>query len=111
MGLTVRQFLRLAEVCKIFVIGEESYQVTCALEVVMSMIQGMDNSEEFLIIDIIVLFCQGEHLREICTGMKITVVILLHEYPPTGQERGIGHDNEGMSDIGKMEYRSGLESR
>ena len=82
--LTSRQLLGLAEVHKIFVVSEESYWVTCALEVMAPMIQSMDNSKEFTIIDIVISFSCSERLREICTGMKITVVILLHQYPPTG---------------------------
>ena len=77
-GLPARQFLGLAEVHKVFVISEESYQITGALEIVMPMIQGMNNSKELPIIDIVVPFCRGECLREVHTGVKVSVIVFLH---------------------------------
>ena len=59
-------------------IGEESYWVTHALEIVAPMIQGVDNSKEFSIIDVVITLGCGECLREICARMKVTIVILLH---------------------------------
>ena len=52
--LAARQFLRLAEVHKILVIGEESDRVTGALEVVVPVVQGMDDSKQLAIIDVII---------------------------------------------------------
>ena len=71
----------------------------------------MDNSQEFAIVDIVIVFGGGEHLREICTRMEVTIVILLHQYPSAGQERGISHDDEGAMNVWKMKYRCGLELR
>ena len=79
------------------------------MEIMSPMIQGMDNSEELLIIDIVVPLCRGEHLREVGTGVKVTVIILLHEDSATGQERGISHNDERMTDIWEVKYRSHLK--
>ena len=59
-------------------VGEESYWMICALEIVAPMVQGINDSKEFLIIDIIISFGCGECLREVCTRVKATIIILLH---------------------------------
>ena len=107
--LSVRQLLWLAEIREILMISEENDWVTRALEVMLPMIQGMDNSEEFPVIDIIVAFCRGEGLRKICAGVKVSVVVLLHEDPPTSQEGSISHDNERTTNIQEAEYRDRLK--
>ena len=78
----MRQFLWLTEVCQIFMVGEQGDGVTGALEVVAPVVQSVDDGEQFLIVDIIVSFSSGEHLREIGARMQVTLVILLHQYPP-----------------------------
>ena len=65
-------------------VGKESDRVVCVLEVMMPMVKGMDNSEDFSVVYIVVPFCRGEHLGKIHTGVEITVIILLHENPSTG---------------------------
>ena len=109
MCLLARQLLWLAEVREILMVCEESYRVGHALEIMSPMIQGMDNGEELLIIDIVVPLCRGEHLREVGTGVKVTVIILLHEDSATGQERGISHNDERMTDIWEVKYWSHLK--
>ena len=107
--LSARQFLWLAEVHEIFMVSEEDYQVAHALEIMSPMIQGVDNSKEFLVIDIIVPLCRGEHLRKICTGMKVSITIFLHENSSTSQERSIGHNDERTTNIWEAEYQSCLK--
>ena len=62
-------------------VSKESDRVIGALEVMMPMIQGMNNGKKFTIVYVIVPFHWGEHLGEVCTGVKITVIVLLHENP------------------------------
>ena len=83
--------------------------MTGALEVMVPVVQGMDDSEQFLIIDIIVSFSRGKCLRKVCTGMEVSVIILLHEDSSAGKERGVCHDNEGVAHIREAEYRGSLE--
>ena len=71
----------------------------------------MDNSEQFAIIDVVILFHRGECLREVGTGMEVPIVISLHKYPVTSKERGVGHDNEGVVYIGKLKHQGSLETR
>ena len=40
-----------------------------AMEIVLPRFRGMDDSQKFLVIDIIVLFCRGEQLGKICKSM------------------------------------------
>ena len=43
------------------------------MEVMSPGLEGMDDCQEFSVIDIIVLFCWGEGLREVRTGMPFTI--------------------------------------
>ena len=43
------------------------------MEIMPPRLQGTDDSEEFPVIDIVVLFCRDKRLREIGTGMPVTV--------------------------------------
>ena len=47
-------------------------------EVMMPFLQGLDDSKEFPIVDIVISFCRGEGGRMIGTGMEISIGILLH---------------------------------
>ena len=59
-GLASVQFLGLAEVCQVLVIGEYLYQEGETMKVVLPGLQGLDDSKEFPIIDVIVSFCRNE---------------------------------------------------
>ena len=50
----------LAEVGEVLVIGENLYWEGRAMKVVTPRFQGMDNREEFSVIDVIVLFSRRE---------------------------------------------------
>ena len=73
-----------------------------SLEVMTPMVKGVDNGEQFVIINIVIAFGRGEGLREISTGVKIPITIPLHEHPSTSEERCIGHDDEWLLDVGEM---------
>ena len=80
----MRQFLRLAEISQILVIGEKGDGVFSLLEVVSPVIEGVDDGEQFAIIDIVILFCRGKGLGEICARVEVTIFIMLHEDPSAG---------------------------
>ena len=48
------------EVGKVFMVSEDLYRERGSMEVVLPGFQGMDDGEEFSVIDVIVSFCQGE---------------------------------------------------
>ena len=52
--------LGLSEVGEVLVIGEHLYQKRRPMKVMLPGLQGMDDSKEFSVIDIIVLFCGRE---------------------------------------------------
>ena len=62
-------------------IGDYCYRVFSSGEVVSPLLQGLDDSEEFPIINVIVLLSGREGGRVISTGMEISIGVLLHEYP------------------------------
>ena len=73
-----------------------------SLEVMTPMVKGVDNGEQFTIVNIIIAFGRGEGLREISAGMKIPIAIPLHEYPSTSEKRCVSHDDERLLDIREM---------
>ena len=60
--LTAVENLGLAEICKVFVVGEDLYREGGAVEIVSPGFQGANNGEKFSVIDIIVSFGRGEGL-------------------------------------------------
>ena len=59
-GLSVIEDLGGTEVGEVFVVSEDLYGKGGSMEVVSSGLQGTDDSKEFPVIDVIVLFCRGE---------------------------------------------------
>ena len=55
--------LGLAEVGKILVVGEDLHGEGGTMEIVVPRFQGTNDSKEFAVIDIVVLFGGGEGLR------------------------------------------------
>ena len=73
-------------------------------KVVAPFFPGQDDSEEFPIIDVIVLLCRREGGGVIGIGLKVPVGVLLHEYPPRHGEGGISHDKERFGGVWHLEY-------
>ena len=69
----------LAEVGKIFVVGEDLHREGGTMEVVMPRLQGADNSEKFAIIDIVIPFGGGEGLQQVGAWVPIAVGVGLEE--------------------------------
>ena len=44
-GLTMAQLLRLVEICKVFMVSKKGDRVASSLEVVVSVVKGMDNGK------------------------------------------------------------------
>ena len=76
MGLSAVKGLGRTEVSEVFVIGEDLDREWGSMEVILPRLQSSDNGKEFSVIctvDVIVLFCRGERLREIGAGVPFTV--------------------------------------
>ena len=59
-SLMVVKVLGLMEVHQVFVVGEDLDREGGSMEIVPPGLQGMYDCEEFLVIDVIVLFCWDE---------------------------------------------------
>ena len=83
-------------------VGEERDWIICTLEVVSLVVKGMDDCEQLTIIDIVVSFGRREGHGDVSAWVEVTIAVALHENSPTGKEGGIGHDDEGVLDIGEV---------
>ena len=62
-----------------------------SLEVVFPLGVSKDDRKQFLVVNIVVLFGEGEGFGEVGTGMKVAVDILLHKNGSCCKERGVSH--------------------
>ena len=108
-GLGMREFLGLAEVSQILVIGEQSDGMSGPLQVMAPVFESMNDGEQLLIVDVIIPFGGRECLREISTGVEISVTIPLHKDSSANNKGSISHDNKRMTDIKKMQHGGGLK--
>ena len=60
-------------------IGEDRDRVRSSLQVLFPLNKGEDNSKEFAIIDVIVLFGRREGLGKVSAGVKVSCLIRLHQ--------------------------------
>ena len=96
--------LGLFEVSQIFMVSDYCYQVFGSSKIVLPLLQGLDNGEEFPIINVIVSLGRREGGGVISAGMEISIGVLLHEYPSRGSKGGIHHDKEGFGGIWHLDY-------
>ena len=76
-----------------------------SMEVMPPGLQGVDDCEEFLVIDVVVPFCRDEQLGKVGTGVLVTIGVCLEEDSAQGILRGIGGDSEGFGKVREMEDR------
>ena len=84
VSLATFEFLGLAEVCEIFVVSEYMDRGWGSKEIVSPGVEGSYDCKEFSVIDIIVALSRAERLREIGTGVPVTVDVSLEEYSSRG---------------------------
>ena len=77
--LTMVECLGLLEINEVFVISEDLHWEGRTMEIVSPIFQGMDDGEEFSVIDIVVLFCRGEQLGKIGAWMPFSVGVGLEK--------------------------------
>ena len=109
VGLATREFLGLAEVSQILVIGEQSDGMSGPLQVMAPVFESMNDGEQLPIVDVIISFSGRECLREISTGVEISVTILLHKDSPASNKGSVSHDDKRTTDIRKMQHGDSLE--
>ena len=103
MSLSAVQGLGLSEVGKVLMVGEDLNWERGAVEVVSPGFEGVDDGKEFTIIDAIILFCLEEQLREVGTGMPVSIGVGLEEDSTGCMFGGIGGNGEGCREVREME--------
>ena len=86
-------------------IGDDGDSKRSSLEVVFPLSESKDDHKQFLVINIVVLFGEGEHFGEVGTGMKVAIDIPLHKNGSCCKERGIGHEGEELRGVRDGEDR------
>ena len=95
--------LGLTEIGQVFVVGEDLYQERGAMEVMTPRLQGTNDGEEFVVIDVIVAFGRGKRLREVGAGVPITVGVGLEEDGVGCMFRCISGNGEGGGEVREVE--------
>ena len=108
-GLATVEFLGLSEVSEVLVICEHLDWRGGSEEIVSPGIQGSHDCEEFSVVDIIVVLGWAERLREISTGVPISVDVSLEEYASRGMLGCVGGNGEGGREVGELENGLGGE--
>ena len=78
-------------------------------EVLSPCLKGVEDGEEFSVIDVIVPFSRGEGLREVGAWVPLAVWIGLEEYGSRGELGGIGGYGKGGIGVRKLEHGLGEE--
>ena len=63
--------MRLLKVGQVFVVSDHYLRVACPLEIVFPLGESMDHSEEFMVKNIIAVFCDRESFGE--EGIRVQV--------------------------------------
>ena len=96
--------LELFEISQVLMVRDHHDWMFSSCEVMLPFLQGLDDSEEFSIIDVIVLFCGGEGGRMVGTRMEISIRVLLYKYTSRGCKGGIHHDKERFGCVRHFDY-------
>ena len=78
-------------------------------EVLSPCLKGVEDGEEFSVIDVIVPFSRGEGLREVGAWVPLTIWIGLEEYGSRGKLGGIGGYGKGGIGVRELEHGLGEE--
>ena len=78
-SLATVEVLCLTEIRQVLVISEDLYGERGTVEVIPPGLQGLDDGEKLPVVDVIVSFCRDKRLREVGTGVPITVGIGLEK--------------------------------
>ena len=110
-SLSAREFARVLEIRKIFVVSEDRDRVRSSLQVLFPFDKCKDNGEELSIIYVVVALGGGEGLGKVSAGVEVPCCVRLHQDGTSSEEGGVGHEGEGASDVGDAEHRGGGEDR
>ena len=94
--------LGLAEISKVFVVGEDLYGEGGAVEIVAPGFQGANNGEKFAIIDIVIPFSGGKGLRQVGAWVPIAVGVGLEKDGARRMFGSVRGDGEGGGEVRKV---------
>ena len=95
-SLAMRELARILEVGQVLMVSEDGNRMWGVLQVLFPFAQGKDDGKKLSIIDIIVSFCCREGFGEVCTGVKVTRGVRLHQDCSSRKEGSICHEREGV---------------
>ena len=84
-GLSAVEMLGLAEIREVFMVSEYLYWERGSSKVMAPRLQGVDDSEEFSVVDVVVSFSWEEGVRQVGAGVPVSVFICLEEYASRGE--------------------------
>ena len=90
-------------------IGDNSDWMGGSSKVLSPLVQSQDDSKEFSVINIIVLFSQCKGFGDVSAGVMVSIVISLQKYSSSSEEGGVCHNGEGTGDIRDYEDWGGGE--
>lgn len=91
-------------------INDDSDRIKSSLNILVLFNEDKNNSEKFMVIDVIVAFSENKSVKEVSTRMKVTICISLKKNDANSKKRGISHDRKWLSDIRNSEDMAGSES-
>ena len=104
-GFMLIQVMGFFIVQKVLMICLHYYLVLDSGKVKLPMCQGFNYSEQFFCVDIPIVLAAVHHLGHECNEMELPLLIALLQYSTNGIGGCISVHNEGMFEIGVMEYR------
>ena len=86
-------------------ISDDGDRVRGSLKIVLPFREGKDDSKEFSVINVVVVLSKGESLREVGTGMKVTIGVFCIRTAPAARRdasvmRENGLETSGMEKTG-----------
>ena len=104
-SLTMGEFTRVFYIRKIFVVGNNRNRERGALKIMFPLRKSKNECEEFVVVDIIVAFSEGECFKEVSIRIQVTINIFLHENSACSEEGSISHDEKGARGVWNKENR------
>ena len=98
--------LQGTEIGEVFVVGKDLYQEQGPMEIVSPGFQGTNNSEEFSVIDVIVVFCRREQLEKIGARVPFAIQVSLEEDSAKGILGCIGGNGKQFGKVGEVKDRA-----
>ena len=86
-------------------VGEDLHQKGRTMEVVVPRFQRMNDSEKFMVVDVIMVLGRGEGLREIGARVPVSIGIGLEEDSTRCMFRRVGGYGERGREIGEVKDR------